>query len=96
MVQCNPSVELKSLARLAFAHYLRTGQCLPESAFGPARVRREVKFNPFHDPRDGRFTFATGGGLAAGVAARPERRRSRPAAGFPSAEALSVSRRSSG
>jgi hypothetical protein len=76
MVQCNPSVELKSLARLAFAHYLRTGQCLSESAFGPARVRSEVKFNPYHDPRDGRFTFATGGGLAAGVAARPERRRS--------------------
>ncbi len=76
MVQCNPSVELKSLARLAFAHYLRTGQRLLESAFGPARVPAEVKFNPNHDPRDGRFTFASGGGLAAGVAARPERRRS--------------------
>ena len=76
MVEYSSGVELKSLPRLAFAHYLRTGQRLPESAFGPARVRSEVKFNPYHDPRDGRFTFATGGGLAAGVTARPERRRS--------------------
>jgi hypothetical protein len=42
-------------ARCAFRLYLRTGQ----------RVRAgdavEVKFNPYHDPRNGQFTFAPGG-----------------------------------
>jgi len=49
----------KSAARLAFVHYLRTGRRLPESAFAPAAP--ETKFNPYHDPRNGQFTFAPGG-----------------------------------
>lgn len=36
---------------LAFSHYLRTGRW----------PTVEVKFNPYHDPRNGRFTFAPGG-----------------------------------
>lgn len=75
MVQNCPKVEHKSLARFAFVHYLRTGRRLPESAFAPARARTEVKFNPYHDPRDGRFTFAPGGVRSTGVSAFPERRR---------------------
>lgn len=39
--------------RLAFAHYLRTGR-RPQKPI-------EVKFNPYHDPRNGQFTFAPGG-----------------------------------
>lgn len=83
MVENGPNVEHKSLARRAFAHYLRTGQHLPESAFAPARARTEVKFNPYHDPRDGRFTFAPGGARSTGVSAFPERRRSPESAAIP-------------
>ncbi|MBA3880645.1 MAG: hypothetical protein C0500_13130 [Sphingobium sp.] len=43
--------------RRAFAHWLRTGR-LPDG--GTAQVI-ELKFNPYHDPRNGRFTFAPGG-----------------------------------
>lgn len=41
----------------AFSYWLRTGR-LPvvRTADG-----RELKFNPYHDPRNGRFTFAPGG-----------------------------------
>jgi hypothetical protein len=46
------------LARRAFVHYLRTGQQLPEETFLDDVER---KFNPYHDPRNGRFTFAPGG-----------------------------------
>lgn len=41
----------KSPQREAFALYLRTGR----------RPDIEFKFNPYHDPRNGRFTFAPGG-----------------------------------
>lgn len=41
--------------RRAFSIWLRTGR-LPSSSDGV-----EVKFNPWHDPRNGRFTFAPGG-----------------------------------
>lgn len=46
-----------SEGRRAFSVWLRTGR-LPaaESVDGV-----ELKFNPYHDPRDGRFTFAPGG-----------------------------------
>lgn len=44
--------------RQAFVRYLRTGQ--RSRAKSPDVV--EVKFNPYHDPRNGRFTFAPGGG----------------------------------
>jgi hypothetical protein len=49
--------EYKSAKRLAFEHYLRTGRRV--SAAWLEEVER--KFNPYHDPRDGRFTFAPGG-----------------------------------
>nr|WP_269747844.1 DNA/RNA non-specific endonuclease [Sphingomonas sp. TDK1] len=60
--------------RRAFAIWLRTGR----------HVRRdegdviEVKFNPWHDPSDGRFTFAGTGSTAkggAGVAGQGKRKR---------------------
>ena len=38
--------------RSAFETFLRTGRRIAE----PERV--ETKFNPWHDPEDGRFTFA--------------------------------------
>ncbi len=49
-----PKPELKSVERIAFEFYLRTGKRL---TMPPAPER---KFNPYHDPRDGRFTFAPG------------------------------------
>lgn len=51
-----------------FGHWLRTGRWLPEQIADPTL---EVKFNPNHDPKDGRFTFRQGGGTAAS-AARPK------------------------
>ncbi|MET4897704.1 hypothetical protein RN629_11195 [Sphingomonadaceae bacterium jetA1] len=48
--------------RQAFGHWLRTGRL--------ATVRladgTELKFNPYHDPRNGQFTFAPGGALGSG------------------------------
>ena len=75
MTQVNFELEQKSAARQAFVRYLRTGQRLPEGAFRPTQGRHEVKFNPYHDPRDGRFTFAPGGARPGGVSTIPERRR---------------------
>lgn len=49
-----------SSARRAFLHYLRTGQRLPEEHFQD-EAEVELKFNPYHDPRNGQFTFAPGG-----------------------------------
>lgn len=48
--------------RQAFSHWLRTGR-LPvwRSSDGTER-----KFNPYHDPRDGRFTSGPGGGASLG------------------------------
>ena len=43
--------------RRAFTHWLRTGR-LPLSR---APDGLELKFNPYHDPRNGQFTFAPGG-----------------------------------
>ncbi len=43
-----------SPSRCAFRIYLRTGRRAPAG-------ETEVKFNPYHDPRNGRFTFAPGG-----------------------------------
>jgi hypothetical protein len=50
--------ETKSAERLAFEHYLRTGQRLSPQAW---RQEVEHKFNPYHDSRNGSFTFAPGG-----------------------------------
>lgn len=51
-------LEHKSAERLAFSYYLRTGRRLPLQAADDAV---EQKFNPYHDPRNGQFTFAPGG-----------------------------------
>ena len=51
--------EQKSAETVLFAHYLRTGERL----YGEAAERfLERKYNHNHDPDDGRFTFASGGG----------------------------------
>lgn len=43
--------------RQVYSHWLRTGRWLrPHGPDG-----RELKFNPYHDPRNGQFTFAPGG-----------------------------------
>ncbi len=52
MVQTSGSSE-----RTAFSRWLRTGKV--PSALGPDGL--ELKFNPWHDPADGRFTFAGAG-----------------------------------
>ena len=50
----------------AFSIYLRTGQRV---AIGSI----ELKFNPYHDPKNGRFTFAPGGARSSAVGTRPRR-----------------------
>ena len=42
--------------RAAFAAWIRTGRLPTVREDGV-----ELKFNPYHDPRNGRFTFAPGG-----------------------------------
>ena len=63
-----PDPEFKSAERLAFEIYLRTGRRLA-SPDPPER-----KFNPYHDPRNGQFTFAPGGPRSAGGALGSSRR----------------------
>jgi len=48
----------KSIDSLAFEHYLRTGEQLTPSEW---LARYERKFNPYHDPANGQFTFAPDG-----------------------------------
>ena len=50
-----PIADPRSAERRAFEFFLRTGRRLIE----PVSV--ENKFNPYHDPRNGQFTFAPGG-----------------------------------
>jgi hypothetical protein len=45
--------------RAAFERYLRTG--LRPTGAHDAAGTTEFKFNPYHDPRNGQFTFAPGG-----------------------------------
>lgn len=85
-------IETKSANRRAFEHYLRTGQRLAATEW---QRLHERKFNPNHDPEDGRFTFALGGtsggggGLSrsspkiegAAMASRPPRCSGKPAVG---------------
>ena len=52
-----PAAEWKSIYRLAFDHYLRTGRLV---SVGEGLAACERKFNPYHDEL-GRFTFAPGG-----------------------------------
>lgn len=73
MAQGNARIETKSAARLAFAHYLRTGRRLPDSAFESNTLKTGFKFNQNHDPSNGQFTFGPGGSasLGRGGAASP-------------------------
>lgn len=63
--------------RERFAFYLRTGRILPEvkeeAEETEAAMRLETKFNPYHDPMNGRFTFAPGG-AGSGRHSSPSRR----------------------
>lgn len=62
-------IERKSV----FERWLRTGHFGSFKAVGAkSGVGRELKFNPYHDPRDGRFTTAANAGAST---------RTRPAAG---------------
>lgn len=49
------TADFESPARRAFRLYLRTGRTMPNGG------EIELKFNPYHDPRNGQFTFAPGG-----------------------------------
>ncbi|MDE2619367.1 MAG: DNA/RNA non-specific endonuclease [Sphingomonadales bacterium] len=49
--------DIEERERRAFLHWLRTGRILPDGD-GPAP---QWKFNPWHDPADGRFTFRNAG-----------------------------------
>lgn len=60
-------LELKSADRLAFEHYLRSGERLTANEW---LARQQRKFNPYHDEL-GRFTFGPGG-PGSGAAARSD------------------------
>jgi len=62
----------RSPARLAFAHFLRTGWRLPDSAFELDPEPLEAKFNPYHDPQNGQFTFGPGGAPISDGVYRPD------------------------
>lgn len=65
------------LRRIAYNHYLRTGRVPLEikSALGEdISGGYWVKFNPYHDPDNGRFTFAPGHPNAIGNPMVSERR----------------------
>ena len=56
-MRTNQSAEQKPAERLAYEHYLRTGQRLTTAEW---LAVAECKFNPYHDER-GRFTFSPEG-----------------------------------
>lgn len=64
MLQRAAGTETKSAVCKAFAHYLRTGQKLPESEFESNNLKIGSKYNHNHDPRSGQFTFAPGSSAA--------------------------------
>lgn len=64
----------KSPRQSAFSHYLRTGQRLPEESFAEEQ-KPELKFNPYHDPHNGQFTFAPGGARSSGGVSISDRRK---------------------
>lgn len=66
-----PQTEHKSAERLAFEHYIRTGHRLLVHV-QPDEL--EHKFNPYHDPRNGQFTFAPGGPHSLGTVIISDRR----------------------
>ena len=72
---------INAVKRLASVSYLRTGLAGVDAELLTAASEIEFKFNPYHDPRNGQFTFAPGGGVDRGgagssdsrQAARPKR-----------------------
>lgn len=66
-----PQTEHKSAERLAFEHYIRTGHRLLVHV---QLDELEHKFNPYHDPRNGQFTFAPGGPHSLGTVIISDRR----------------------
>ena len=54
-----PATRRTYLERRVFEHFLRTGTRVDANRLAEASKR---KFNPYHDPDDGRFTFKPGGG----------------------------------
>jgi hypothetical protein len=74
-------------ARLAFGYYLRTGR-RSVAIFAGDHRRLETKFNPYHDPTNGRFTFAPGGPRS--LYRDTERSSSRPVSRVPAAGAAAA------
>jgi len=75
-MSANPhSISHKSPYSQAFEAYLRNGR--RSGLVAPTR-RMERKFNPYHDPENGQFTFAPGG-QRSGTARRSPREGSAPA-----------------
>ena len=73
--------ELDLAEELASGFYLRTGRLLKPEVFLAAIQR---KFNPYHDPDDGRFTFGPGGGGSGGRSEVQALSRSSGGARYPS------------
>lgn len=65
-----------SAERRAFQHFLRTGRRLDLRTL---EEPLEFKFNPYHDPRNGQFTFAPGGSREGGGSGLPQPERVHPA-----------------
>jgi hypothetical protein len=61
-MSASPNFNRHSIELLVFGHYLRTGRM---GDVDDVLAACEHKFNPYHDPDDGRFTFAPGGGSLA-------------------------------
>jgi hypothetical protein len=83
MTRSGPKAEWELAEQIAQAYYLRTGRKLKTEVF-LAEIQR--KFNPYHDPDDGRFTFGPGsngsrsldhGSYSATASLRPNSGRSR-------------------
>ncbi len=58
MAKLRRPIDPNFVRRSAFDLYLRTGRRLVHETL---EVSLERKFNPYHDPRNGQFTFAPGG-----------------------------------
>jgi hypothetical protein len=66
--------------QIARSCYLRTGHLLKTEVF-LEEIQR--KFNPYHDPEDGRFTFGPGGISHGGATARMAKRPRSASEGYP-------------
>ena len=62
----------RSPERLGFVLFLRTGARLPRNTLGARATSLERKFNPYHDPQNGQFTFGPGGGSVSDGVYRPD------------------------